>query len=333
MIAALVLPSPASAAVKPAKPGGACLKVGATTWIKGSKYVCTKSGTKKIWTAVKKPDYYSQFGVRGPVFKAIDAILAQMKASVKYTGTKSVLIAEDIDDLWARQFAIRVNLASDRWRWLDPTFQNPTVIVGETSEWLESTLSNFCPWLYHSALTEYAATGCTNVIAVYAPRAQTWDHNTRDFVPGHESFHSAQFSRSGYRNWQWIPSWFQEGSAQLMGALSAADDANGEHYHEFISESPTSQQECGLALQLWIAKQRDQNQYLKPEATSQCEYGLGRRMVSYLLSLSPNVPGLLNVYTDVGNGMSFNRAMQKHFGMTTADFYAKLQPYLAAIPW
>jgi hypothetical protein len=125
----------------------------------------------------------------------------------------------------------------------------------------------------------------------------------------HENFHSIQaylgkLNASVKRS---IPIWFMEGSADYFGYMSYAN-ANKKKYYsirEIIDFGPATS-----------GKLPEYDSY------SPNPYNIGRVAIEYL-SASKGFGSVVQVFSDYGNGVSFEESFNKQFGITLAEFCDK----------
>lgn len=351
----LLLIPPAFGAVKA---GASCKQLGLKTTSGNATFTCIKSGKKLVWGKDKattsapkvsssplpsvspKPtpsnsqvDYYEKFGAKGPIYKYLDLVTADIRAKTIETNSNLSTFVELPNDPFGQAALRRIRSAADRWRVLSPQFQNPTIVIANTDKYLKDFSDLNCPQLYQNTIWGGASIGCIKFIGIYLPGTAGWHPASVKMSPAHEVFHNVQMSYSQGKNWNYLANWFMEGSATVMGTVSATIDENSIHYDTQIGPDNYTRANCANILNLWESNKNSIIQEIDHNLTNHCEYGLGRIMVEYLIYKSQNTSGLLAVYSDIANGTSMIDSFKKNFGMTLSEYYAEFRNYLTSINW
>lgn len=353
--------------IKTIKVGTVCKKLGIINKVGNSTFVCTKSGSKLIWTKkVEKkkpapipsaaptpetiirnngPKTAAGRAAAEPIYKELNQISAELfqrSASVK-RGNAQILSDEPNNPL-IEVTRVNVNRTIEMMRAIVPDFPDNEVFLFRDIAWLEkSKIKDVCPNLINDQKNYgWANAGCNKYWVgslgdyekpdtyQYTPR-----HSPRTllgFTGSHETVHLIQ-SGNANGNWEKFPAWYREGSATVGAGLvmvSLSDFANGDYSAlDDWENNSWSKPRCKAVFDNWKVKNEASGHGL----TKNCEYSVGRRMIEYLVAKDKTFDNIRKVYDAVGPNVSFNEAFKKYHGMELSQFFTEIEGWLEQLDW
>lgn len=352
----------ASASAASLAAGQRCAKINQVATIKGQKLLCSKSGSKLIWKPlVKFPEIQaspaptpSTSPTPSPSSSASPAPVVTPAIWKDYSSSEVIARAKDAID---RYFAVKrtpnqvitviaqdgVNPTLKDWinqgatlvaqSFSYPASVRPFIdVVAFDRDWLRDTYSK-------EGFSEAEVKVRVSAFDAGAPAfggttTNTWNAKTianenlmvRNKVgmaqtAGHEFFHSiqerlAQKNPGKYGNE--IPNWFWEGPSMFVGIHSAANikaiDFATEGRLEMLNRFKNSRPEM-KALTLKEVKAND--------ATTD-PYAIGYAATEYLVA-QVGMEKFLDIYAQLGKGLSFDFAFMAATGFSLEDFYGNFE--------
>ena len=375
----------AAPSVKTVKVGTSCKKAGTINKVGTTTFVCTKSGSKLIWskkiekrkpasipspapTAESKPvepavptptvaptpetiirnngpKTAAGRAAAEPVYKVLNQValdLYQRSQSVPKADVK--VYSDELDNPLVGSTKAVVIRTTEMLRAIAPDFPNNELYLFRSFTWFEnSSIKDVCPHLIkNQKVYGWANAGCNKYWVgdfAYYDNPQSYYGLTRHtartllgFTGAHETAHLIQ-SGNMNGNHEKFPSWYREGSASVAAGLalvSMSEFANGDYGAVDDWENNSwSKPRCQTSFEMW----KNKNQADGHEATNNCEYSVGRRMIEYLVAKDKTFDNIRKVYDAVGPNMSFNEAFKKYHGMELSQFFTEIEVWLEQLDW
>jgi hypothetical protein len=299
--AALVLSFQTPAVAALPKPSAKCSSVG----IVYEDLKCTKVKTKKIWVAQKFSPWSSSFNLAA-MSKASQDNFTKWVAG--YSNVGPVEYYTNVED---QTFLKSYLYSAKAIEALNPDakifFAKDQISAKSMmdSKGIKYSLNNGVLCYENVRITGCNFLESTGVIILNNDSKSVF---TESILP-HENFHSIQSYLGKYNGYMHrsLPVWFVEGSADYFGYMSYAN-ANKISYYSIREMIDLGQSTSG--------KLSEYDSY------SSNPYNIGRVAIEYL-SASKGIESVVQVFSDYGNGISFEESFNKQFGITLTEFYDK----------
>lgn len=333
---------PASAAVKA---GSTCTKKGQIAVVGKNKLVCAVSGRKLIWSSKNLPrstptptpkDVFPAWSETATSFEVARAAAAKYdewrRSLNKHSVPHESYVDPVLDGSWVRAFRtadVEAAFTLDRF-----IGRGTLSIMGSNCEWVEATIEQYL----EPSVKARGRNRCNNLYSVVLNSFNLSAFSTRgvsgasgaarrDAITGfiHEYTHNVQntLMGGGARHYSEspAPSWLLEGSANFFAHAIWIKSFNLED---------------DLTAEFWDNIRGVNTQYLNP--LSDYESKIRDRVGNYLLppghigqiatvyiAASVGPQGVLNIFENIGKGMSWPRAFENATGISLDEFYLKFE--------
>lgn len=291
------------------------------------------------------PQNPQAFDAIQPVYKVLNQVSVEL-ASRADKGKKAevALFSDEPNNPLVASTKDVVAKTTAMMRAIDVNFLDNEVYLFRKISWLKTTeLSKKCSNLIdNQERYGWANAGCDRYWVGdfefyedpknYFGKSRHTPRTLLGFTGAHETVHLIQI---GNRNGQSskFPSWYREGSASVGAGLvmvALSDYANGDYNAVDDWElNSWSKARCGAVFNEWKVKHDEAGH----AATNNCEYSVGRRMIEFLVAHDKTFDNIYNVYSSVGENLTFNDAFEKYHGIKIEEFFAQVESWLEKIGW